>query len=178
MLATLAGAMSTAELGLSLAEMIRQDKVQAICCTGANLEEDVFNLVAHDHYVRNPNWRNLRPEDEKNLELAGLNRVTDTCIPEQEAMRRLEKILDRYWQAADAAGERHLPHEFIYRIVRDGALAEVGADRGDAVARDRDVGDERLTPGAVDDGGVANKQTVGHGFSRIIVPLRWRFAEL
>src|ERR1043166_3088586 len=49
MLFTLAGAMSTAELGISLAEMIRNDKVHAISCTGANLEEDIFNLVAHDH---------------------------------------------------------------------------------------------------------------------------------
>src|SRR6202012_1059758 len=48
MFVTLAGAMSTAELGLSLAELIRQDKIHGICCTGANLEEDVFNLVAHD----------------------------------------------------------------------------------------------------------------------------------
>ena len=54
MMMTLAGAMSTAELGISLAEMIRQDKVQAISCTGANLEEDIFNLVAHDHYERVP----------------------------------------------------------------------------------------------------------------------------
>src|SRR5437899_680374 len=54
MLVTVAGAMSTAELGLSLAEMIRQDKIHAICCTGANLEEDVFNLVAHHHYKRIP----------------------------------------------------------------------------------------------------------------------------
>ncbi len=46
MMITLAGAMSTAELGVSLAEMIRQDKVHAITCTGANLEEDLFNLVA------------------------------------------------------------------------------------------------------------------------------------
>ena len=45
MMITLAGAMSTAELGVSLARMIREDKVHAICCTGANLEEDVFNLV-------------------------------------------------------------------------------------------------------------------------------------
>jgi len=47
MLVTLAGAMSTAELGISLAEMIRQGKIHAISCTGANLAEDVFNLVAH-----------------------------------------------------------------------------------------------------------------------------------
>ena len=82
MLVTLAGAMSTAELGLSLAEMIRRGAVHAICCTGANLEEDVFNLVAHEHYRRIPNWRDLTPEQEKELEHSGLNRVTDTCLPE------------------------------------------------------------------------------------------------
>src|SRR6516165_935339 len=78
MLVTLGGAMSTAELGLSLAEMIRAGKVHAICCTGANLEEDVFNLVAHDHYKRIPNWRELKGEDEQALLDQHLNRVTDT----------------------------------------------------------------------------------------------------
>jgi deoxyhypusine synthase len=34
MMVTLAGAMSTAELGKSLAEMIRQDKIHIISCTG------------------------------------------------------------------------------------------------------------------------------------------------
>jgi deoxyhypusine synthase len=90
MLLALAGAMSTAELGLSLAEMIRRGKVHAISCTGANLEEDVFNLVAHDHYVRIPNYRDLTPKDEEGLLARHLNRVTDTCIPEEEAMRRIE----------------------------------------------------------------------------------------
>src|SRR6476646_5255300 len=84
---TLAGAMSTAELGLSLAEMIRKDKVHAICCTGANLEEDVFNLVAHEHYERIPDWRQLSPEAERDLHDRHMNRVTDTCIPEAEAIR-------------------------------------------------------------------------------------------
>src|SRR3982751_4002867 len=78
MLVTLAGAMSTAELGISLAEMIRRDKVHAISCTGANLEEDVFNLVAHDFYERVPNWRDLKPEDEQALLERPMNRVTDT----------------------------------------------------------------------------------------------------
>src|SRR5690349_23272573 len=78
MMITLAGAMSTAELGISLAEMIRQDKVQVITCTGANLEEDVFNLVAHDHYERVPNYRDLTPEDEQRLLDKHMNRVTDT----------------------------------------------------------------------------------------------------
>src|SRR5258708_5065978 len=91
MLVTLAGAMSTAELGLSLAEMIRQDKVHGICCTGANLEEDVFNLVAHHHYKRIPNWRELSAKEEQKLLYQHLNLVTDTCIPEVEAMPRIEK---------------------------------------------------------------------------------------
>ena len=67
MLVTMAGAMSTAEIGLSLAEMIRQDKVHAISCTGANLEEDIFNLVAHECYERVPHYRQLRAEDEQAL---------------------------------------------------------------------------------------------------------------
>ena len=124
MFMTLAGAMSTAELGLSLAEMIRNGKVHAITCTGANLEEDLFNLVAHDHYVRVPKYRDLTPEDEEGLLARHLNRVTDTCIPEEEAIRRLEKAVLKEWMDADQAGERYFPHEFLYRILRSGALKE------------------------------------------------------
>jgi len=123
MFMTIAGAMSTAELGLSLAEMIRQDKVHAICCTGANLEEDVFNLVAHDFYERVPHYRDLTPADEQALLERHMNRVTDTCIPEMEAMRRIEKVVLAEWVAADKAGERRFPHEFLYRILLGGQLA-------------------------------------------------------
>jgi len=122
MLVSLAGAMSTAELGLSLAEMIRQDKVHIISCTGANLEEDLFNLVAHDHYERVPRWRDLTPADEEALLKRGMNRVTDTCIPEEEAFRRLEDAILGQWQAAEADGRRHFPHEYLYRIIRSGEL--------------------------------------------------------
>ncbi len=124
MLVCLAGAMSTAELGLSLAELIRQDKVHAISCTGANLEEDLFNLVAHDHYVRVPHYRDLTPQQEQELLDRHLNRVTDTCIPEEEAMRRLEVHVKREWCAADQEGRRHFPHEFLYRVLRSGSLEE------------------------------------------------------
>lgn len=124
MLVTLAGAMSTAELGLSLAEMIRQDKVHAISCTGANLEEDLFNLVAHDFYERVPHYRDLTPEDEAGLLARHMNRVTDTCIPEEEAMRRLESALADEWIAADEAGEQYFPHEFMFRVLRSGVLRE------------------------------------------------------
>jgi deoxyhypusine synthase len=124
MMVTLAGAMSTAELGLSLAEMIRQGKVAAITCTGANLEEDIFNLVAHDFYERVPNYRDLTPADEEALLARHMNRVTDTCIPEMEAMRRLETAVLEEWVAADQAGERYFPHEFFYRVLRSGKLQQ------------------------------------------------------
>jgi deoxyhypusine synthase len=124
MMITLAGAMSTAELGLSLAEMIRRDQVQAISCTGANLEEDLFNLVAHDFYERVPHYRDLTPRDEHDLLQRHMNRVTDTCIPEEEAMRRLEKALVDEWTRADRAGERYFPHEFMYRALRSGVLEQ------------------------------------------------------
>lgn len=122
MLVSLAGAMSSAELGLSLAEMIRQDKVHAISCTGANLEEDVYNLVAHTHYVRIPNWRDLTPEDEQKLLDRHLNRVTDTCIPEEEAIRRIEDAILDVWTEADKAGKSYLPHEYFYKILLNGSL--------------------------------------------------------
>jgi deoxyhypusine synthase len=123
MLLTLAGAMSTAELGVSIAEMIRRGKVHAICCTGANLEEDLFNLVAHDHYRRLPAWRNLTLADEKALERRGLNRVTDTCIPEEEAIRAIERSLLELWKTADADGTRAFPHEYLFRLIEGGTLA-------------------------------------------------------
>ena len=122
MMITLGGAMSTAELGISLAEMIRQDKVQIITCTGANLEEDLMNLVAHSHYKRVPHYRDLTPEQERELLDNHLNRVTDTCIPEEEAFRRLQGHMEKIWKAADAKGERYLPYEFMYQLIRSGEL--------------------------------------------------------
>src|SRR5213595_1087862 len=118
MMITLAGAMSTAELGVSLAEMIRQDKVHAITCTGANLEEDLFNLVARSRYERIPNYRELTPKAEEELLSRHLNRVTDTCIPEEEAMRRIEKVVIDEWIAAAKRKEHGFPHEFLFKILR------------------------------------------------------------
>jgi len=124
MMVTLAGAMSTAELGKIFAEMIRKDKVQIISCTGANLEEDIMNLVAHSHYERVPNYRDLTPQQEWDLLEKGLNRVTDTCIPEHEAFRRLQKHIYKIWKDADDNGERYFPHEFMYKMLLSGVLEE------------------------------------------------------
>jgi deoxyhypusine synthase len=124
MFLVMGGAMSTAELGISLAEMIRQGKVHAICCTGANLEEDLFNLVANKHYKRIPNYRELSPQEEKKLFDSHMNRVTDTCIPEEEAMRRIEKQIFKLWKKSDENNERHFPYEYMYQIIKSGALKE------------------------------------------------------
>ncbi len=124
MMITLGGAMSTAELGISLAEMIRQDKIAIISCTGANLEEDIMNLVAHSHYKRVPNYRDLSPQDEWDLLENHYNRVTDTCIPEEEAFRRLQKHIYKIWKDADTAGERYFPHEYMYKILLSGELEQ------------------------------------------------------
>jgi deoxyhypusine synthase len=119
MMITLAGAMSTGELGISLAEMIRQDKVHAITCTGANLEEDLFNLVARSKYERIPNYRELSAQQEKELLARHLNRVTDTCIPEEEAIRRIERAVIDEWVAAARKKEHFFPHEFLFKILRE-----------------------------------------------------------
>lgn len=122
MFVTLAGAMSTAELGISLAPLIRADLVHGICCTGANLEEDVFNLVAHESYERIPNFRNLDPEFEQTLRDRGMNRVTDTCIPEDKAIRKIEKQILELWQDADKSGKRFFPHEFLFQLLESEVL--------------------------------------------------------
>jgi deoxyhypusine synthase len=124
MMIAMAGAMSTAELGKSLAEMIRQDKVQIISCTGANLEEDIMNLVAHSHYKRVPHYRDLSPKEEWDLLENGLNRVTDTCIPEEEAFRRLQQHIHKIWKEAEEKGERYFPHEYMYQMLRSGVLEQ------------------------------------------------------
>ncbi len=124
MMVTLAGAMSTAELGISLAKMIRSGKVHAISCTAANLEEDVFNLVAHDEYCLVPHWRDLTPHDEEKLRNDGFNRVTDTGIPET-VLRNLEEKLLRLWSEAADSGQGYFPCEYFYKLFEEGSLESV-----------------------------------------------------
>lgn len=123
MLVAMAGAMSTGEFGISLARMIRAGKVHAISCTGANLEEDVFNLVASQDYEIIQSWRDLSADDEQALYERGMNRVTDTCIPET-VMRHIEGRLLKCWQGAAASGERKLPSEFLFEVLSDPSLSD------------------------------------------------------
>lgn len=121
MLMSIAGAMSTAELGHLLAQMIRQDKIHFISCTGNNIEEDVMNLVAHNSYKRVTDYRDLTPQQEWELAKQGYNRVTDTCIPE-EAFREIQHHIVQLWGAASRQNKRYFPHEYVYELLLSGAL--------------------------------------------------------
>tara|TARA_B100001113_G_scaffold225325_1_gene185015 strand:- start:433 stop:1386 length:954 start_codon:yes stop_codon:yes gene_type:complete len=117
LLITLAGAMSTSGIGRSLAPAIRDQKVHAICCTGANLEEDLFRLVAVSNYEKITDWRGMTSEDDAELATRGLNRITDVAIPEEEAIRYIEKPLLQLWKDAEAAGDCRFPHEYLYDLL-------------------------------------------------------------
>ena len=114
--------MSTAELGRSIAPMIRAGHIAAISCTGANLEEDLFNLVAHDHYQKIDDWRSLSAQDEAELLANNMNRVTDTCIPEDKAFRKIESFLMERWKKSSDLEQSKLPHQFFYDILLEDEL--------------------------------------------------------
>jgi len=123
MLVSMAGAMSTAQIGVSLAEMIRQDKVHAISCTAANLEEDLFNLFAHNEYKVIQDWRALSVQDEVDLRDSGFNRVTDTCIPET-VMMHMQKRLTKYWVEQAEKGEGKFPYEYFFKVLDEEDLKQ------------------------------------------------------
>jgi deoxyhypusine synthase len=187
MLLTMGGAMSTAEMGLSIAELIRRDKVHALCMTGANLEEDLFNLVAHNSYERIPHYRALNAHEEMKLHERGMNRVTDTCIPEDEAIRKIEGEMLKVWQAADQVNERLFPYECFYNIVRSKVLAkEYQIDKKDSwliAAAEKNVpiwtpGWEDSTLGnifvaAVIANKISNFQVIKNGLEQMDSLVRW-----
>lgn len=113
-----AGAMSSAQLGITLAPAIRNGLIHGMSVTGANLEESLFRLVAHEHYHDFPNYRYMRKEDDTAILNDRLRRVTDTSIPEDEAFRVVEKVVVPRWKQADASGERLFWHEYFYELVR------------------------------------------------------------
>lgn len=122
MFVSLAGAMSTGELGKTLGPMIRAEKVHGISCTGANLEEDLFNLVGHNYYVSVPEYRQLSLKAEEMLYKKGLNRVTDTAIPDTPVMKPVEDAVLPRWKRLAETNERAFPHEVLYDVINSGEL--------------------------------------------------------
>ncbi|HLC50048.1 MAG TPA: deoxyhypusine synthase family protein [Candidatus Nanoarchaeia archaeon] len=113
---TLAGALSSFQIGVMLAELIRQDKVHLVSATGANHEESYYRYVAHSHYANIPNYTELTPNQEAELRDAGLRRITDTFLPEDESVRIMEPHLLKMWKDASKKGERYFPHEYFRRL--------------------------------------------------------------
>lgn len=113
-----AGAMSSAQLGLTMAPAIRAGLIHGLSVTGANLEESLFRLVAHEHYHDFPEYRYLRKEDDTRILEERMRRVTDTSIPEDEAFRAVEQIMVPMWKEASRRGERRFWHEYFYDLVR------------------------------------------------------------
>ena len=124
MLVAMGGAMSSAQMGITLAPMIKEKKVHAISCTGANLEESVFRLVAHNSYKDYPDYRYFTKQDDEDILNRGERRVTDTSIPEEEAFRVVEPIILKRWREAQEKGERYFPHEYFYQILLSDELKD------------------------------------------------------
>ncbi|MEK7145065.1 MAG: deoxyhypusine synthase family protein [Patescibacteria group bacterium] len=116
LIVTLAGALSSFEIGVILAELIRKNKVHLISATAANHEESYYRYVAHSHYANIPRYTELTPEQETELRDAGLRRITDTFLPEDESVRIMEPHLLEMWRGAQEKGERYFPHEYFRRL--------------------------------------------------------------
>jgi len=116
---TLAGALSSFQIGVTLAELIRKNKVHLVAATGANHEESYYRYVAHSHYAYIPRYTELTPQQEAELRDAGLRRITDTFLPEDESVRIMEPHLLKMWQEAANKGERYFPHEYFRRLFKE-----------------------------------------------------------
>jgi len=113
-----AGAMSSAQLGITLAPAIRAGLIHGLSVTGANLEESLFRLVANDHYKDFPDYRYLTKGDDTRILNERMRRVTDTSIPEDEAFRAVEKFVVPMWKSATERGERRFWHEYFYDLIQ------------------------------------------------------------
>ena len=119
---TIAGALSSFQVGVMLADLIRQNKVHLISATGANHEESYYRYVAHSHYAYIPRYTELTPEQEAELRDAGLRRITDTFLPEDESVRIMEPHLLKMWKKAQEKGERYFPHEYFRRLFSENLI--------------------------------------------------------
>jgi deoxyhypusine synthase len=119
---TISGALSSFQVGVTLAELIRQRKVHLVSATAANHEESYYRYVAHSHYAYIPRYTELTPEQEAELRDTGLRRITDTFLPEDESVRIMEPHLLKMWKDAEKKGERYFPHEYFRKLFSEGLI--------------------------------------------------------
>jgi len=119
---SIAGALSSFQVGKVLAELIRKDKIHGISATGANFEESFYRYVAHSHYKYIPNYTDLTPNQEAELRDAGYRRITDTFLPEEQSVKIIEPLLNKYWKEATKNNQSFLPHEYMFRLFEEGVI--------------------------------------------------------
>ncbi len=115
---SVAGAMSSAQLGITLAPAIRAGLIHGMSVTGANLEESLFRLVAHHGYKDFPDYRYFTKQDDTKILNDRMRRVTDTSIPEDEAFRAVEKTIVPMWKSATASNTSRFWHEYFYELIQ------------------------------------------------------------
>lgn len=113
---TMAGAGSSFQSGVWIGKLIRAGKIGGISVTGANLEESLYRLFANSHYAHIPEYESLTRKEEKELDRAGLRRITDTFLPEEESVRVILPMLEKLWREAMTKGESRLWHEYFFEL--------------------------------------------------------------
>jgi len=135
LMVTIAGALSSFQIGKILAPLIRAGKVHIISATGANHEEDYYRYVAFSHYAHIPRYTELSPQQEAELRDAGYRRITDTFLPEDESVRELLPHLEKMWEKAEEDKERYFPHEYFRRLYSEGLAVPDIESRSEAIAK-------------------------------------------
>lgn len=128
---TMSGAGSSFEQGIMISEMIRAGVIAGISVTGANLEESLYRLVAHSHYKYIPGYAELTPQEENELRVAGLRRITDTFLPEDASVKKILPTMEKLWRKAAKAGESYLWHEYFYQLFDHGIKFDKNANPDD-----------------------------------------------
>ncbi|HVB34705.1 MAG TPA: deoxyhypusine synthase family protein [Patescibacteria group bacterium] len=93
---TLSGAMTVAKMGLVIADLIDSGIVNAVVSTGALMAHGLVEAAGRSHFRYDPKM------DDRELFLAGYNRVYDSIEPEVN-LDYIESINDRIFEKWDAA---------------------------------------------------------------------------
>ncbi len=113
---SMSGAGSTFQMGKTLAKLISEGKVGGLSVTGANLEESLYRYIAFSEYAYIPRYAELTKHEEQELAEAGLRRITDTFLPEDESVRIILPKMRKLWEKAQREGKSYFWHEYFFQL--------------------------------------------------------------
>lgn len=118
---TISGAMTVAQMGWVICDMIDTDMVQYIASTGALMAHGLVQSVGLKHYKHNP------AVNDTVLARQSLNRITDTLEPETN----LDHVADVvHTVLANISGRRHVSSHEINRLIGRYLAQHYPHDRG------------------------------------------------